>query len=173
MLDIIETERLIIRNPRLEDLNDYHRFASKSNVGPSAGWLAHTSLNESKRVLKTFIRDKDVWVITLKGYDTFIGTIDLRRYDYMRGYELGYSLDDTHWHKGYATEAVSAVIDYAFNTLLAKRVVASHSIDNIASKKVLLKNQFIETHTEETNHYISVGIYKLIWYELKNPREEN
>jgi ribosomal-protein-alanine N-acetyltransferase len=53
--------------------------------------------------------------------------------------EIGYSLGSRWWGKGYATEAVMAVLDFAFGTMCAHRVQATYHPDNIASKKVLEK----------------------------------
>ena len=53
--------------------------------------------------------------------------------------ELGYSLGSKWWGNGYMTEAVSAVIDYAFNKVGFNRIYASCHEENIASKKVMEK----------------------------------
>ena len=175
MIKELETQRLILRKPVIEDLKDFHKYASKSNIGPNAGWLPHYSLEESKHVLKSFIKENNVWAITLKAYNKLIGTIDLRDHDYFSHevYEIGYSLDDKYWNKGIVTEALNKVIDYAFGELKIKRLIASHSENNIASQKVLEKNGFIYTHTEETTLYLSVGIKTVKWYEKLNIQEEN
>ncbi len=53
--------------------------------------------------------------------------------------EIGYSLGSRWWGKGYATEAVEAVLDYAFRELYAHRVQATYHPYNIGSKRVLEK----------------------------------
>ena len=52
---------------------------------------------------------------------------------------LGYRFAKQHWGKGYATEAVMATLDYSFNTLNLKRIVATIDPHNIASLKVAQK----------------------------------
>lgn len=47
-----------------------------------------------------------------------------------------------YWHKGYALEAATAMINYAFNTLGAIELKAGHNPNNIASSKVLSKLGF-------------------------------
>ena len=40
----IETERLILRNYRIEDLNDYWEYITQPNVGPRCGWQPYTDI---------------------------------------------------------------------------------------------------------------------------------
>lgn len=58
-----------------------------------------------------------------------------------------------YWGKGYATEAITALIDYAFEHLKMETIVAEVDAANINSIKVLKKLNFIyqEKHnTEDT-----------------------
>lgn len=73
-----------------------------------------------------------------------IGTIAL--YRVMRGPAqsawVGYSLSKDHNGKGYTTEAVKLIVDYAFNTLLLHRIEAGVMPRNIGSIRVLEKAGF-------------------------------
>ncbi len=72
-----------------------------------------------------------------------IGCCGLRPYKYTKYvYELGFHLRKEYWHKGYATEAATAMINYAFDMLDAKELKAGHNPNNIASSKVLSKLGF-------------------------------
>jgi RimJ/RimL family protein N-acetyltransferase len=53
------------------------------------------------------------------------------------GYELGFHLRPCYWGQKLALEAGKAVLDYAFNQLGAREIVAGHHPHNAASKKVL------------------------------------
>ena len=44
---MIETERLILRNYRLDDLEDYWEYMQMPNVGPRCGWSAYTDKENS------------------------------------------------------------------------------------------------------------------------------
>ena len=56
--------------------------------------------------------------------------------------ELGYWLGVKHWGKGYATEAVRAVIDHAFTDLDCDAVQSAARVTNPASRRVLEKCGF-------------------------------
>ncbi|CCV64479.1 predicted GCN5-related N-acetyltransferase [Alteracholeplasma palmae J233] len=161
--------------PETNDLTKFHEYAIKPNVGPQAGWHPHQSIIETKIILKSFINENETWAITVKPYNEIIGTIDLKVLDFFDAlegtYEIGYSLNDIYWNKGYMTEAIQAVLEYAFAKMGATKVIASHAPFNEASKKVLLKNGFIFTHIEKTNKYLSFGINELYYYEIKNKRK--
>ena len=57
---------------------------------------------------------------------------------------LGYWIARQHWNKGYATEAVRALLSLA-STLGHRRIIARHFIDNAASARVLAKAGFCPT----------------------------
>jgi RimJ/RimL family protein N-acetyltransferase len=53
--------------------------------------------------------------------------------------ELGYDIRRDHWGRGYATEAASAVRDYAFSTLGLRRLVSLVRSGNAPSRRVAEK----------------------------------
>lgn len=78
--------------------------------------------------------------------------------------EIGYDLAKTHWGKGYATEAVSALINFAFNSLMINRVEAKVEPENIGSIKVLQKLNFTYEGTmrqceKSKGKFIDLNIY--------------
>lgn len=76
--------------------------------------------------------------------DELIGTIAI--FHILRGPKqsasVGYSVSQKHNGKGYTTEAVNLVVDYAFNTLLLHRIEAGAMPHNIGSIRVLEKAGF-------------------------------
>ena len=66
--------------------------------------------------------------------------------------ELGYWLGVEHWGQGYATEALHAVIDYAFTDLAHEALQAGARVTNPASRRVLEKCGF---------QWTGVGLYRI------------
>ncbi len=77
-----------------------------------------------------------------EGGDT-IGTISLFRFDEQSDRaEIGYVLARETWGKGFMSEALSAVIDYAFDTLHLRRLEADTDPRNEGSVKLLARMGF-------------------------------
>ena len=78
----------------------------------------------------------------------FIGWCGLSRWnpDY-RSASLGYCFAEAAWGKGYATEAASALLGWAFDTLDLNRVQAEADTRNAASARVLEKLGFVHEGT--------------------------
>jgi len=145
----LETDRLILRAWQLEDLNDLYECMSNPNVGPIGGWKPHKSKRASLLMLKSFVKDGDRWAIALKETGKAIGAVRLYP-DENRGqfsarnsaFLINFFLAETHWGKGYMTEAVQRVVDYAFDELHAELLGASHRPGNDRSKRVIEKCGF-------------------------------
>lgn len=71
--------------------------------------------------------------------DELCGTITIDIHKYFSRAELGYWISIPYRNKGYASEAVKAVIEYGFSKLNLKRIQAIHSVNNPVSGRVLEK----------------------------------
>ncbi|MDO9628738.1 MAG: GNAT family protein [Acholeplasmataceae bacterium] len=163
------TKRLILRDLRYSDLEDFYNYCKKPNIGPSAGWKPHQSIEDSMKILRMMITENEVWAITLKETDKVIGTIGLhvRNFDnaISNQKEVGYVLDDIYWGQGLMVEAVEEVLRYAFLDLELDKVLCGHSLANIQSKRVVEKSNFSYTHNEFRDHFdgsqIEIRMYEL------------
>lgn len=164
------TQRLMLRNLKPDDLDDFFSYCRKPNIGPMAGWAPHKTVEDSYDILKLMIKDQEVWGITLKESDHIIGTIGLhvRHFDnaIKNQKEIGYVLDEPYWGRGLMVEAVYAVLDYAFNVLELDKVLCGHAKNNLQSKRVIEKTGFSYTHHEFREHYDHSQI-EIVMYELK------
>jgi RimJ/RimL family protein N-acetyltransferase len=59
--------------------------------------------------------------------------------------EIGYAIDQKFRGKGFASEAVTLLINWASQAEYLKKIIAETPVDNKGSQKVLLKNQFVKT----------------------------
>jgi len=168
----LETERLILRELNLDDLESFYQYAKKPNIGPNAGWHPHQSIDESLKILKMMIHEDEVWCITLKSNKQMIGTIGLhvRNFDNAMANrkEIGYVLDDTYWGQGLMVEAVNAVLLFAFYDVELDEVVCGHMVSNIQSRRVIEKTGFIYTHEEERDHFDGTKVLIKMYRIKKN-----
>ena len=73
---IIETERLILRPWEESDAKDLFQFASDPEVGPIAGWPVHTSVENSREIIKSYFSAPEMYAIVLKEKMQPVGSID-------------------------------------------------------------------------------------------------
>ena len=119
-MEILETERLLLRAPGRRDAADLYEYAQTELVGPMAGWRPHASLRETRRVLKRYRECGYIYAVCSKADGgRMIGTAGLhpdeKRAD-AGARMLGYAFNSAYWGRGYATEAAAACRDYAFET---------------------------------------------------------
>ena len=83
--------------------------------------------------------------------------------------ELGYRIGENFTNLGYASKAVKLVLDKAFHTYGLDRIIAGTAVDNLASKRVLLKNGFIFSRVIENNFQINNEWVHTAVFEITNP----
>lgn len=141
----IETERLILREWRIGDLEDFYEYAKNPKVGHNAGWPPHENKEKSLAILESFIEKKQVWAIVYKENAKVIGSIglheDCKRED-IEAKMVGYVLSEDYWGKGVMSEAVKRFIKYAFEEEKLKVLSVYHYPFNLASKRVIEKCGF-------------------------------
>ena len=147
----IETERLILRPFRQDDLQDFYEYASVEGVGEMAGWQHHGNIEKSQEILEHFIKEDKTFAIVFKGNGKVIGSLGVETYgmeaalteftDY-RGREIGYVLSKDYWGQGLMPEAVKAVIDYLFHDLDLDFLTCGYYDFNNPSKRVQEKCGF-------------------------------
>ena len=148
---IIETERLILRE--VKEIDTETLFNDMNNIKISSCLLevphpfkmsaAKTWVKHCIRTSKKKLRTDYIFAITLKGEDNMIGEVILSETDfYQKKSELAFWLSESHWKKGIITEAVKAVIDFAFNDLKINRIEISVFAKNEASNNLTKKLGF-------------------------------
>ena len=145
----IETDRLILRPWRQEDLEDFYEYARVDGVGQMAGWQPHESMEKSQAILDCFIREKKTFALELKDSGKVIGSLGLEARgrnvgvpEELLGREIGYVLSKDCWGKGLMPEAVKAVIDYCFSVLGFDYLTCGHFARNNQSRRVIEKCGF-------------------------------
>lgn len=168
----LETKRLILRRFELNDYKDmYNNWANDDLVTKYMSWSTHQNEEVSKAVINMWIEEyKQInnyqWCIALKEDNVAIGSISLlHQNDDKKEVEFGYCISRKHWNKGITTEALKAVIEFAFS-LGYTTIIGKHAKDNPASGKVMLKNglTFVKEELGKNNQNEDCIIYV---YELK------
>lgn len=139
--EAIETERLLLRKPRMDDASViFETYAQDPEVTRYLVWEPHKNIRETEQFLSAcedlWHSEKDfAYAITLKENSTLIGMLGLHPMNLKL--ELGYALARPYWGKGYMTEVLRIVIGWAFTQLDIFRVQAICDVENIASARVM------------------------------------
>lgn len=143
----IETPRLLLRKPRLEDAADIHRnYAADPEVTRFLTWRAHDSQEESVEVLEARIAHWErgtnfSWCLFPREAGApVIGMISTAPDDDDAArWSIGYVLGRPWWNAGYMTEAVQAVVAMLLAQSCVESVWAYVDMDNPPSARVLAK----------------------------------
>ena len=143
---IIETERLILRPWCEDDAEELYMYASDPDVGPPAGWPAHTSADNSREIIRTVLSAPDTFAVCLKENGKPIGSIGFHRNDLAEHddeYELGYWIGKPFWGQGLIPEASREMLRYAFEDLGMNRIWCGYYDGNEKSRRVQQKLGFV------------------------------
>ncbi|WP_459502959.1 GNAT family N-acetyltransferase [Bacillus sp. C1] len=162
----IHTERLFMRQPTLENIDAFHQIVKHDEVGKwlaiSRGMLREEARQYVGKVIEHWTENGfGVWFLFHKTTGELIGHCGLRYIDGTKEVEIMYLLDSKFWGHGYATEAVHASIQYAFQTLKVEKLIARIRSANDKSKNVLEKAGFQYTHN------VDFDGRRLAYYEYK------
>lgn len=145
---VLKTERLVLREWKESDLQDFFEYCSVEGVGEMAGWAHHENIEKSKQILDLFIKEKKTFCIELEG--KAIGSVGIEKYnekefpeyDNLKGREVGFVLSKDYWGRGIMPEAVKGVLAYCFDTLGCDFVACGHFEWNGQSRRVQEKCGF-------------------------------
>lgn len=95
------------------------------------------------------LRGYGTWAVEEQATNDFVGRVGFMYPEGWPGFELGGVLGRSHWGKGFATEAGSAALKYAFEELGRDHVISLIHPENEASIRVAQRlGQELEGRTE-------------------------
>ena len=150
-IPVLETKRLALRAPRLEDAKTVAMLANDRRIAENTARIPHPyKLADAETFIGSVNKSggEAVFLITLN--KKIIGACGIGPAE--PAPEVGYWLGVPYWGKGYATEALHAVIDYAFTDLAHESLQAGARVTNPASRRVLEKCGF---------QWTGVGLYRI------------
>ena len=167
------TPRLRIRRLTMRDAQDIYRYSRDPEVARHVLWDAHRSIGDSRAYLRYMLRryrahEPASWGIELLETGRVIGTIGFMWIqDENASAEVGYSLAREYWNRGIMTEALAAVIRYAFDGMDLNRVEAQHETTNPASGAVMRKCHMTREGTLRSRlfnkgRYVDVELYAIL-----------
>ncbi|MCB0348039.1 MAG: GNAT family N-acetyltransferase [Bdellovibrionales bacterium] len=139
----IETDRLIIRSPQKSDFDSSKAIWTDPKVKQySGGPVSEEDFkNGFYADLENAKTDFGFRSVIEKSSGSHIGDCGLiqKEVDNKQEIEIVYFFNSSFWGSGFATEAAQAMVNYGFNQIGIRRVIALIHPDNEASKKVAIK----------------------------------
>lgn len=174
---ILETERLVLRPLTLADAETaFHGWTGDDEVAKYVSWLPHRTIDDTIAWLKEIEwqheddgapRDNYIWGFVLKETGELFGSGGLIWEEDYQLYQVGYNIKESHWNRGYTTEAMRAILEFAATDLGILKVAGGHAKENLASAKVLEKLGFAYDRDDVTAHVDGVRVFESREYFLK------
>ena len=142
----ITTDRLLIRIVSEEDAKDFYEFCSDPLVCEYLTFNPYKSLFHTKTIINNminaYIHGTDVnFSVVLKDTLKVIGSVSLNFKSKENFTEIGYLFNSSYWNKGYAYEAVEAVIKVAFEYYNVELIIEPYSPNDYLSYVSGLENE--------------------------------
>ncbi len=144
----LETERLILRPWTEADAEALYRYAQDDRIGPAAGWPPHTSVENSREIIRGVLSLPGTYAVVLKETMEPVGSVGIMKpgqgsapmSDTER--EIGYWIGVPYWGQGLIPEAVRELQRHCFEELNCTAVWCGYFEGNVKSKRVQEKCGF-------------------------------
>jgi len=163
----LETNRLIIRRFNQEDWKDLYEYLSDEEV---VKYEPYGIFSKEQCKAEALRRSTDLafWAVCLKATNKLIGNLYFCEQDpsKFRTWELGYVFNREFQGKGYATEVCNRIIQYGFEDILVRRIVANCNPLNTNSWKLLERLIFRrEGYSLQTVYFKLDKMGNPIWHD--------
>ena len=163
-------EDIYFKPLNLDDVPAIHEFASDKKVSKFIGWSLTYSLDDTVELVESMIQKEKYEMgiyasIFLKSNYQLIGTCMIFNVDLQAKHgEIGYVLNADYWNRGYGTEIIKLISNYASKELKLHKLHARVVDRNIGSSKILEKNGFILEGNLKDYYFIDDKYYNgLFW----------
>ncbi|MFT4104145.1 MAG: GNAT family N-acetyltransferase [Lacrimispora sp.] len=171
---VLETDRLLLRRFTADDAEAmYKNWASDLEVTKYLTWPAHESVSVSRAVLDGWVSAYEhentyQWAIVLKNESMEpVGSIGVvHQEERISMASIGYCIGRKWWNQGITSEALSAVMDFLFDTVGFNRIEARHDLLNYNSGRVMKKCGMRYEGTMRAADLNNQGICDACYYAL-------
>ncbi len=171
MKPIIETERIILREFTLDDVDAVFEYGSSDIINKYTGDVSLKDKDEAKNIIENVIF-KDYksygygrWAVVFKKTNQVIGFAGLKYLPEFNETDIGFRFLPEYWNKGIATEISKEIIKYGFEKLNLNRIIGIADPKNIGSCKVLEKIGLIFYKTDYYDEQDRIDNKKWNWYQ--------
>lgn len=175
----LETERLLLRAPRLEDAPAITELAGDARIAEMTLNIAHPYPADAA---ENWIRSQQspnadslnyAFLIVQKDTQTVMGGIGIKPHSRFKRAEIGYWIGVPYWGHGYTTEAARRIIQFGFDTLDIVRIEATFMLENSASLRIMQKvgmqqEGVLRQYVQKQGKSIDLGICSILYDDWQN-----
>ena len=136
MNNIIETERLIIRRFKSCDAEDFAEILTDEKIVYFEPYDVF-SFESAEKEAETLSHNESFYAVVLKCENKLIGKLYFHNENSFDTYEIGYTFNFNYQGKGFAKESAMALMNYAFESMNVRRIVAYSNVKNERSWRLL------------------------------------
>lgn len=156
---VLETERLVLRRWRQEDLEPFaalngdpvvmELFPAPLSRAESDAFMQRIEMHFERRGF-------GMWAVEVRETGALAGLTGLAvpGFDapFMPAVEVGWRLAHSHWGKGYAPEAAAAALTFGFSRLGLREIVSFTAVANHRSRRVMEKLGMRRSEADDFDH---------------------
>lgn len=136
----METKRTIFSIPSETDYQEILKLKTSVQVRKYLGGpVSEANFKDIFEQIISANKPEIYWVARDKNSNNLVGLLSITEHPNNEHLEVSYEINPNFWGKGYATEVVQRVIQYAFDELKLDKIIAETQKKNQASIRVLEK----------------------------------
>lgn len=166
----LETDRIYFKPLSPEDAKAIYAYTSDEEVSRFIGWKLMKTVEETREFVKTMIKREQAGThmyasVADKATRAIIGTVMIFDFDREANQaEVGYVFHKAYWGRGYGTESLALVSDFALDTLKLHKLHASVVDVNVGSARSLEKNGYVLEGRLKDHYFIENNYYDSLLY---------
>ena len=166
----MRTPRLLLRKHVEADAEPLHEnFGKDPAMFEYSGWNPYASSEMARKTVAELIAGYEnprAYAWAIEHAERLVGTIGAYDYDADKNaIEVGMSIEKASWGKGFATEALAAVLNYLTEDEKITTVSAWCASDNIGSCRAMEKAGMVKVNAEKDALAIGDATFDRLWYE--------
>lgn len=166
----LEGKRIYFKTLSPADARAIHSYASDEEVSRFIGWRLMKTLEETREFIETMLKREEAGThlyasVALKSTQEIIGTVMIFDFDREANQaEIGYVFHKDRWGRGYGSESLALLSDFAFEALKLHKLHASVVDANIGSARILEKNGYQPEGRLKDHYFIENRYYDALLY---------